>query len=256
MYDTIVAELTDLAKQAGYEIMRIYREDFSVDYKEDESPLTQADRAANDLIVKRLREVYPGVPILSEEGQHVPFPERQAWPRFFCVDPLDGTKEFVKRNGEFTVNIAMVAKNFPAFGVVYVPDRETMYWGGKDFGSFKQFREMPPQKIQCQTPPPEGPRAVVSRSHPSPDLAAEMEKRGVSERVEAGSAMKFCLVAEGVADLYLRLNPTMEWDTAAGQAVLEGAGGSMTTLDGEPFIYNKESLKNPGFIAQGLTAEM
>lgn len=251
-YDTLVADLTDLAKLAGQEIMRVYGEDFAVEYKDDHSPLTAADRASNTLITERLRQSYPDVPILSEEGAHVPYPERQSWPRYFCVDPLDGTKEFVKRNGEFTVNIALVARNFPAFGVIYAPVMEMLYWGGKDFGAFKQFREFAPQRIQTsKRPKEEGLRALVSRSHPAPDMDVLLKEQGVTERVVAGSAWKFCLLAEGKADLYLRTNPTKEWDTAAGQAIIEGAGGTMTTLGGQPFIYNRETLLNPGFIVRG-----
>ncbi|WP_035040841.1 3'(2'),5'-bisphosphate nucleotidase CysQ [Desulfovibrio sp. X2] len=251
-YDTLVADLTDLAKQAGQEIMKIYATDFSVEYKDDHSPLTQADRLADRLITERLLEGYPGMPILSEEGNHVPYPERQSWPRYFCVDPLDGTREFVARNGEFTVNIALVARNFPAFGVIYVPAMELLYWGGKDFGAFKQFREFAPQRIRTAKPAPgKGLRALVSRSHSAPELDAFLADYEISERIAAGSAWKFCLLAEGKADIYARTNMTYEWDTAAGQAIVEGAGGSMTTLDGEPFIYNRQSLINPGFLARG-----
>lgn len=251
-YDTLAADLADLAKLAGREIMRIYGQDFAVEYKDDHSPLTEADRASNALITERLRQAYPDVPILSEEGSHVPYPVRQSWPRYFCVDPLDGTKEFVKRNGEFTVNIALVARNFPAFGVIYAPAMELLYWGGKDFGAFKQFREFAPQRIQTSRRPREqGLRALVSRSHPSDDMEALLAGHGATERVAAGSAWKFCLLAEGKADLYLRTNPTREWDTAAGQALVEGAGGSMTTLEGAPFVCNRQTLINPGFIVRG-----
>ncbi len=251
-YDTLCADLTDIAKLAGQEIMRIYGEDFAVEYKDDRSPLTEADRASNALITERLRQAYPDVPILSEEGVHVPYPVRQSWPRYFCVDPLDGTKEFVKRNGEFTVNIALVARNFPAFGVIYAPAMEMLYWGGKDFGAFKQFREFAPQRIQTSRRPREqGLRALVSRSHPSEGMEALLAAQNVTERMAAGSAWKFCLLAEGKADIYLRTNPTHEWDTAAGQALVEGAGGSMTTLEGDLFVSNRQTLINPGFIVRG-----
>lgn len=251
-YDTLVGELTDLAKLAGREIMKIYATDFAVDYKEDESPLTQADRVSNRLILDYLHDNYPDVPVVSEEGPHIPYPVRQSWPRYFSVDPLDGTKEFVKRNGEFTVNIALVARNFPAFGVIYAPVMEMLYWGGKDFGAFKQFREFAPQRIHThKAAEGEGLRVLISRSHPCPELEVYLEDLPVAQRIVAGSAWKFCLLAEGKADIYPRMTPTREWDTAAGQAIVEGAGGSMTTLDGQPLVYNRQTLVNPGFIARG-----
>ena len=250
--------LAQIAEAAGAAIMEVRRAGFTVQYKDDASPLTRADLAAHETILRGLAECFPGVPVLSEEGAAIPYAERARWERLFIVDPLDGTKEFVKELGEFCVCIALAEGGFPAHGAVHVPVWGTTYVGGLSLGAFK--REMqdgnpgPWQAIHVRQPDPAGLVVLASRSHPSPDLEAWLADKNVRERITAGSALKFCLVAEGKADLYPRLNPGMrEWDSAAGQAVLEGAGGSVLTLtDGQPgqrLPVNKPELANPNFIA-------
>jgi 3'(2'), 5'-bisphosphate nucleotidase len=251
MFKMLTPVLCRAALEAGQAIMKVYATDFAVDYKPDDSPLTLADREAHAIITGILRSEFPEVPVLSEESPEVPERERLSWVRFFLVDPLDGTKEFVKRNGEFTVNIAMVAKNFPAFGVVYAPLTDELYYGGKDFGSFLKIGDERPLALSTVKPAAgAGHRVVVSRSHAAPEIETYLSTIDVAERINVGSALKFTMLAKGAADLYPRFSPTHEWDTAAGQAVLEGAGGTMTNWDDSPFVYNKATLLNPGFIAR------
>ncbi|MDT8441298.1 MAG: 3'(2'),5'-bisphosphate nucleotidase CysQ [Desulfuromonadales bacterium] len=241
-----------IAREAGAAIMAIYAGDFEVQTKADDSPLTCADRAAHRLIVAGLTGATPAIPILSEEGQAIPFAERREWQRFWLVDPLDGTKEFIKRNGEFTVNIALVEAGRVVAGVVHVPTRQATYVGLIGQGAWRQVGQQPPVPIRVRRADPKhGLSVVMSRSHPSPDLEAYLKTIKVAETVEVGSSLKLCVVAAGEADLYPRLGPTMEWDTAAGQAVVEAAGGTVTTLDGLPLAYNKEQLLNPYFIVRG-----
>lgn len=247
-----IQAMTELVREAGRKIMEIYRtDDFSVEYKKDDSPLTRADKASHEILVKGLRKIFPDTPILSEEGKGMPYSGRKNWPRFFLVDPLDGTKEFIKRNDEFTINIGLVAGHETSFGMLHGPVRDETYYGGPGFGSFKTVAGGPVQRIAVR-PPDQGQKltAVASRSHPSPDLQELLDRFNVGDKEVAGSAYKFALVADGRAHLYARTNPTWEWDTAAGQAIVLGAGGSMTRLDGEPFLYNKEELLNPGFIVR------
>lgn len=244
--------LCALAERAGDAIMEIYGTSFSVEAKDDRSPLTAADRASHELIAAGLRELDPRTPILSEEGRDVPYEERRSWKRLWVVDPLDGTKEFIKRNGEFTVNIALVEEGLPVLGVIYVPAQETLYFAEKDKGAWRRKGRGEPERIRVRRADPGRGLAVVqSRSHPSPELAAYLEKVPVAESVSVGSSLKFCAVAEGRADLYPRLGPTMEWDTAAGQAIVTCAGGSVTDLLGSPLVYNKEDLHNPHFLVAG-----
>jgi 3'(2'), 5'-bisphosphate nucleotidase len=239
-----------LAIQAGRAILEVYASDFAVDFKADRSPLTAADRASHDVVVEGLRRLAPDVPILSEEGREIPYEERAAWPRLWLVDPLDGTKEFIKRNGEFTVNIALVEDHRTAWGVVHAPALGVTYWGGTGLGAFRQKGGEPPVAIQVAAAPKGAGLAVVrSRSHPSAEADAYLTGLNVAESVNIGSSLKFCLVAEGRAHLYPRFGPTMEWDTAAGQAVLEGAGGGVRELDGRRLRYNKPSLTNPVLLA-------
>lgn len=248
--EDLKAALIEAAQAAGREILRVYATQFDVERKADDSPLTEADKAAHAAIKAVLSARFPDIPILSEEGRHLPYAERRHWPRMFVVDPLDGTKEFVKRNGQFTVNIALVERQRPVFGVIGVPVQGLLYWGGPDIGAFRveDGRETP---IRTRKPKPgEGHVVLESVSHKSPDMDAYLATLHVRRRVDMGSALKFCALAEGKADLYPRFNPTHEWDTAAGHAIVLGAGGSMTGLDGGPFLYNKENLKNPGFVAR------
>lgn len=224
---------------------------FDVQKKDDKSPVTAADIASNKVISKQLAALYPEIPVLSEEGAQIQYEERRQWNEFFLVDPLDGTKEFIKDNGEFCVCIALMRKNRPVLGVVYAPTQDTLYTGNIETGA--QVSRNSEAPIAISTNPPaknEGLNVVGSRSHPSPDLEDYLKNLNVEEMTPAGSAIKFCLVAEGKAHLYPRFNPTMEWDTAAGQAIVEAAGGTMHGLDGKEFPYNKENLRNAGFIVK------
>ena len=247
-----LARLRTLTREAGAAIMAIYAGEHAVEFKDDRSPLTAADKAAHAIILAGLKALTPAIPVLSEEGRDIPYAERREWPRFWLVDPLDGTKEFLKRNGEFTVNIALIEHGRPVFGLVGVPAQDKVYWGVAGLGSWLAKGDEAPRAI-CVRPaaPASGLTVVQSRSHPSPELADYLAGIKVAEAVAVGSALKFCIVAEGHADLYPRLGPTMEWDTAAGHAVVAGAGGRVTTLDGQPLQYNKESLLNPYFLVSG-----
>lgn len=241
-----------IARQAGAAIMAIYAGEFNVELKGDESPLTCADRAAHEVITAGLQQAYPEIPVLSEEGMATPYRERCSWQRFWLVDPLDGTKEFIKRNGEFTVNIALIEGGRTVAGVVYVPAQGKTYYGGLGIGCWLQDDSGAAKPIRVrEADHAAGLTVVMSRSHPSPELAAYLRDITVAEALPVGSSLKLCVVAEGKADLYPRLGPTMEWDTAAGQAVVEAAGGTVTQVDGSPLLYNKENLLNPFFIVTG-----
>lgn len=243
--------LSDIAVKAGEKIMEVRSSGFDVTLKEDHSPVTQADKASNEIIVKELASFYPDIPIISEEIASADYETRKKWNEFFLVDPLDGTKEFIKDNGEFCVCIAYMKNKRPALGAIYAPVRETLYVGGPETGSFISRSGDDLTPIHTVKPAQdEGLKVVGSRSHPSQNLAEYLEQFKISEMVPSGSAIKFCLVAEGRAHLYPRFNPTMEWDTAAGEAVVTGAGGTMTTLEGKEFPYNKKILKNGGFIVK------
>jgi 3'(2'), 5'-bisphosphate nucleotidase len=242
-----------LAVLAGEKIMEVYSREFSVEYKEDASPLTEADIASHRIIEEGLLAFAYRIPVISEEGEGAPYSQRKAYKSFWLVDPLDGTKEFIKRNGEFTVNIALIEGNVSVLGVIYVPAKEVLYYGEKGTGAFRQVRGGSPVKLERKLIGQGSPvRAVVSRSHPSPEVEEFLKAYNVANRVEAGSSLKFCLVAEDSADLYPRFGPTSEWDTAAGHAIAEAAGCSVTTADANPLIYNKESLKNPGFVVSAV----
>ncbi len=250
--DAMVRTLCEIAREAGQAILRYYEGPVEVTDKEDRSPLTEADRASHAVITRRLAEAFPGIPVLSEEGRDIPYSERSRWERFWLVDPLDGTKEFIKKNGEFTVNIALVDQGVPVVGVVYVPAQGVLYWGVRGQGAWKQKHGDAPRPIRVRRADPDrGYTVVESRSHPSAELEAYLRDLPVAERIPAGSSLKFCAVAEGRADLYPRLGPTMEWDTAAAQAVLEAAGGRVEDLEGRPLRYNKPDLRNPHFVARG-----
>lgn len=242
-------EIIETAKKAGDAILEYYNDEIEVSRKEDDSPLTRADMAAHHLILDKLQKLTPEIPVISEEGGIAGYEERKSWDRFWLVDPLDGTKEFIKKNGEFTVNIALIEKDRPIFGVVHIPAKNTTYTGEENKGSFKIESGKDPVRIYSVNPQLDQPlTVVVSRSHGSDKLEEQLAKKGVNvgERIPAGSSLKFCLVAEGTADIYPRLGPTMEWDTAAGDAVFRYSGkGEMRS---SPLTYNKPSLKNDGFI--------
>jgi len=257
MHEDQTRSLVDLARRAGEAILDVYRTEFDVETKDDQSPLTKADLAAHRIIVDGLAALTPGVPVVSEESNPAGFAERRTWRRYWLVDPLDGTKEFINRNGEFTVNIALIDDHLPAFGVVGVPDRDAVYTG--DVGAGAAFRHDAggSTALHGRRMNDDGPLVVVaSRSHGGERLERYLEAlggifAGVS-RTPVGSSLKLCILAEGRADLYPRLGPTSEWDIAAAHAVLAAAGGTVWTVDGEPLLYNtKASLLNPEFFAAG-----
>jgi 3'(2'), 5'-bisphosphate nucleotidase len=247
----LINPIVDLAVQAGQAILEVYATDFDVQEKGDESPLTQADLASHRCIVAGLSVLTPDIPIISEEEGLPSFAERGQWQRYWLIDPLDGTKEFVNRNGEFTVNIALIDSHRPIFGVVHVPVQDKTYIGCEGQGSeLRDGGTTTPIRVASSSNDPV--RIVGSRSHRGSSLDAFLEKVGDTDMVPMGSSLKFCVVAEGRADIYPRLGPTSEWDTAAAQAVVEQAGGKVLELDGKPLSYNaKEDILNPWFVVIG-----
>jgi 3'(2'), 5'-bisphosphate nucleotidase len=252
----LLDSVCQLARDAGTAIMDVYREhELVVQYKSDDSPLTWADQRANQIIRAGLERLEPRLPILSEESAPPPWEQRSAWKRYWLVDPLDGTKEFIKRNGEFTVNVALIEDGVPVLGVVYAPVLDWLYWGARGLGAVKQDARGA-RAVQVAPVPAAGQplRVVASRTHRGEQLdawlAAAAARHSRVDRVSMGSSLKICLVAEGTADIYPRLAPTCEWDTAAAQAVLEAAGGVLADSAGRACRYNrKEDLLNPFFFA-------
>lgn len=248
-------DLIAIARAAGAAILEIYHNeaDFNVELKSDDSPLTKADRAANTVICKGLESLSEVFPILSEENKTIPYEERKSYPYYWLVDPLDGTKEFIKRNGEFTVNIALVHQQEPVLGVVYAPVLDEMYWAVKGEGAWLErdgkTRKLEANAFRMSDP---GLKVVCSRSHLNEGTQAFIDALNTPEKVSRGSSLKFLLMAKGEAHVYPRLGPTMEWDTGAAQIVLEEAGGQVIDEEtGKPLRYNKENLLNPYFIAYG-----
>ncbi|MDX1592619.1 MAG: 3'(2'),5'-bisphosphate nucleotidase CysQ [Gammaproteobacteria bacterium] len=248
----LLPEVYRLGHAAGAAIMAVYSTEFDVEKKEDDSPLTAADMAAHHILVDGLAALTPDLPILSEESSTIPYEERAGWHRYWLLDPLDGTREFVKRNGEFTVNIALVEDGRPILGLVYVPVSGVCYYAAQGLGAHKRVGDGPAESIHSR-PLGDGPIAIAgSRSHPSKRLEAFLARVGPHEIVRIGSSLKSCLVAEGRADLYPRLGPTSEWDTAAAQCIVECAGGRVTDTAMRPLRYNaKPSLLNPHFFVSG-----
>ena len=243
--------INDIAKQAGAAILEIYQQDFDVYTKEDSSPLTEADLAAHNIIVDALQKLTPEIPVLSEESTKISFETRSSWSRYWLIDPLDGTKEFVNKNGEFTVNIALIDNHKPVMGVVYVPVKDTTYFGTVGEGAFVE-RDGEISGIKASSKAQTPLRVAGSRSHAGESLKRFLAEVGAHEMLSMGSSLKLCLVAEGKADLYPRLGLTSEWDTAAAQAVVEAAGGKVTDSNMNPLIYNtKESFLNPHFFVFG-----
>mgnify|MGYP003988693845 CR=1 FL=1 len=249
-----IQDIVTIAKEAGNAIMQIYNQDFEVEYKQDSSPLTLADKKANDIIEDGLNQLSINLPILSEEGRETPYEDRKHWEYFWLVDPLDGTKEFVKKNGEFTVNIALIHKDTPVLGVVYVPVLNVCYWAKQDKGAFKDERRLP-LKTEKQR---DTYKIVASRSHMSDETqtfidAIDTDKE--KELISIGSSLKICLVAEGEADIYPRLGPTMEWDTGAAHSIVKESSASFKrhAKNGLYFqhLYNKPDLLNNWFVVRG-----
>lgn len=248
----LAADLCGIAERAGAEILEIYNSDFEVRGKTDSSPVTDADERGERLIMAELAKVAPDIPIVAEEAASagtVPDIEGKS---FFLVDPLDGTKEFINRNGEFTVNIALVENRVPTVGVVYLPALSEMFWSDGESGAWRKRGDGAPEQIACRKPGADGLVVVASRSHRDSKTDDYLAQFKVKDLVSAGSSLKLCRVAEGAADMYPRLGRTMEWDIAAGHAVLAGAGGSVSTIEGDPLTYGKDGLDNPFFVARGL----
>jgi 3'(2'), 5'-bisphosphate nucleotidase len=241
--------VVDLVREAGRATMTYYDapESAGVRQKDDRSPVTLADEVAHGILVEGLQRLDPSIPVVSEEAAADDFETRRTWRRFWLVDPLDGTKEFIKRRAEFTVNVGLIENGEPVLGVVEAPALDLVYWAVKGGGAWREEKGGPAQRIYSTAPAPGTPLTVVeSLSHPSPELEDYLQTIPVARRVKAGSSLKFCWVAEGKADIYPRLGPTMEWDVAAGDCVYRQSG-----RDGErpsPLTYNKPDLRNPSFV--------
>ncbi len=249
-----IKDLILMATKAGEAIMEYYKGDHDIDYKDDSSPVTAADMAAHDIIMRGLKEKYGDIPLISEEGNIPLYNERKDWKQFWLVDPLDGTKEFIGRRGDFTVNIALINGDRPVIGVIYVPARDLLYYAAKDTGAWKAEGTKKASRISVRkTASSDGLIVVGSRLHSSREEEQFVSQLNVKEKKSFGSSLKFCAVAEGTADIYPRFNPTCEWDTAAGQCIVEIAGGSVVDTSGQRLAYNKPSLKNGNFIVKGFT---
>ena len=245
------SKIIEFAREAGRVILTHYRthEDSEIEiiHKADDSPLTRADQDANDLILSRLKVMTPDIPVISEEAAAVPFADRRHWTKFWLVDPLDGTKEFIKRNGEFTVNIALIDRGIPVLGVVYAPAIDLLYEAERGVGSFRTRAGGSPER--CVSEPPntgDSLRVVTSRSHASNDVADLLPGWPIRETIPTGSSLKFCLVADGTADVYPRGGPTMEWDVGAGDCIYRNSGRGAERPS--PLTYNKPDLRNPAFV--------
>ena len=241
-----------IAYQAGKVIMEVYDAGFLVEEKSDHTPVTEADMAANKVIESSLKELTPHLPILTEEAKPTPYSQRKKWPRYWLIDPLDGTREFIKRNGEFTVNIALIDGDESVMGLVYAPVIGVLYYAAKGQGAFKQASTSEPKEIHVREKCSGKTIIACGRSHPTEEMENFIQNLGEHEIIRVGSALKSCLVAEGKADLYARLGPTSEWDTAAAQCVVEEAGGAITNTAMQRLRYNsKDDLLNPHFFVAG-----
>ena len=262
-YEKHILELLNIAIDSGREILKIYDNEIIINSKEDKSPITQADINSNNLIVNRLKKLEPNIPILSEESL-VSWENRKDWNTYWLIDPLDGTKEFINRNGEFTVNISLIENNHPIFGIIYSPAKSILYYALKNNGCYKlktnsnlstlkDFIKININKGKNSTT-----KVIGSRSHASKDFRHWVENKFSNfELITIGSSLKFCILAEGKADIYPRLGPTSEWDIAAGHIILEEAGGKLKTIDNKDILYNtKEDILNPHFIAYGKLSKL
>ena len=243
-------KVKDIALEAAKAVMEIYTKDFEIQYKDDKSPLTEADLKANEIICNSLQKLYPAIPIMSEENKEVEYSVRKDWDYYWCIDPIDGTKEFVKKNDEFTINIALIQKNTPVLGVVYAPATGEMYEAKKGYGAFKNGQKLP---LHVNSRQEQKMRVATSKSHLSQETQEFIDALPTKEieQLSKGSSLKLCMVAEGVTDIYPRLSPTMEWDTAAAHAiVLESFKDVIQYENRERVVYNKENLLNPWFIVK------
>lgn len=243
-------DIKSIATEAGKAIMEIYKKDFNVDYKDDKSPLTEADLKSNEIICNKLEKLYPNIPIMSEENKQVDYDTRRNWEYYWCIDPIDGTKEFIKKNDEFTVNIALIHNNTPVLGVVYGPAIDEMYSAKKGEGAFLNGQKLP---LKINENKKEKLYVVASKSHLSEETQEFIDALDAKEitQVSRGSSLKLCMVASGEADIYPRLAPTMEWDTAAADAVVrEAEKMTYQFQSNKPVVYNKENLLNPWFVVK------
>ncbi len=259
MLDTIdIQKIISIAREAGKAILEVYNQPFDVEKKDDHSPITLADKRSNDIITGELKRLYPEAPLLSEESKQIPFEERKDWKYFWMIDPLDGTKEFISKNGEFTVNIALIHDGEPVLGVVYIPVASTTYYASKNSGSHKIFPDGRIAKLSAKYLHYATRRNVVvigSRSHQTPEVqefVEQLKQKGKAvDFISAGSSLKFCLIAEGAADVYPRFGPTMEWDTAAAHVIATEAGRKvLNAKTQQPLAYNKENLLNEWFVVE------
>jgi len=247
----LIEQLIEISKEAGKAILEVYNTDFDYEIKKDLSPLTTADTLSNNIICKRLKALTPEIPILSEENSDIPFSVRSQWSQYWLVDPLDGTKEFINRNGEFTTNIALIYENRPIFGMVHVPASNEIFWGSNEIGAYHLSGDSlsNKKKISVSQDIKDNLRIAASRSHPSDELNNLLDRIENYKLLNVGSSLKLCLIASGTVDIYPRLGPTSEWDIAAGHAIVIYAGGYIVGIDGMPITYNsREDLINPEFI--------
>lgn len=251
--NSLLSNVVSLAKQAGKQILNIYHSDFTVEYKADQSPVTVADMAAHHTICQGLKQLTPEIPIFSEELTATDFAERQHWQRYWLIDPLDGTKEFLEKNGEFTINIALIEHHVPTLGVIYAPAFDFCYFAREDQGAFKQIAEQEAVLLQTSSWKKDSSIIItISRRHGTDLLQHFLTQFPALNLLRCGSALKFCWLAEGFADVYPRFSPTSEWDTAAGQCILKEAGGTLIDSQGQILRYNtKASLHNTAFLAVG-----
>jgi 3'(2'), 5'-bisphosphate nucleotidase len=253
----LIFRIIHIAKKAGEAILEEYGKSSVVNWKSDDSPLTIADKRSHNLIQKELKNSFPDIPLMSEEGSEELFEKRKNWEKFWCVDSMDGTKEFIKKSGQFTVNIALIENNIPILGVIYAPVLNLLYFAELGVGAFKWDMDSSecPVLIKVRSLNINSIDIVASKDHAGPDVKKMIDNLTVSSLQSMGSSLKFCLVAEGQADIYYRDVPTYEWDTAAAQAIVTEAGGQVCTLDGNPLQYNKQNLLNPSLITFGSDPE-
>ena len=243
-----IVKINNIVYQAGDEILRIYDSSFNIETKEDNSPLTTADRNSHLIIEKGLKALFPDIPILSEEGISIDYSERSDWEYFWLIDPLDGTKEFIKKNGEFTVNIALIKRGVSIFGSVYAPYKKELFWALEDSGAWKSIDKKQDEAIKVLKSNKKT-RIVISRSHPNEKVIDYINQYSKHELIRMGSSLKLCCIADGKADIYPRLGPTSEWDIGAAQCIVEQAGGTVLEYESNNRLrYNKENILNPFFI--------
>lgn len=254
-YTNYASEVLYIAKKAAQLIMGYYSNTITVSHKEDKSPVTEADFAANEFIKKQLLEITPGIPVVSEENSEAENRQAASGSVFWMVDPLDGTKSYIKQTGEFTVNIALIQNGRPQGGVVYIPVQEIGYFTAEDGKAYKQIGHNLPEEIQVRAKPKDKIVVVASKSHMNESTTQYINSLGKNiTLISAASSLKFCMIAEGKADIYPRFGNTMEWDTAAGHAVMIAAGGVVECADGSTLLYRKEGFLNPFFIARGFSS--